>query len=183
MKYVRANSPLNLSCNRMYVHWREREHREIDILVEEDPASIAALRQFGLWKFYQCLLMRAQPRLLNALMDYWQPDVQVFMIQGKSLNPKTEDIYFLSILLRRGEPINLHTFPLGPFNIAEYIKMHCEVDTEKIGSHVPINKITNLSLKVILMLIGWITRSAVVNQASWKHMYCAMQCLDACIFY
>ena len=54
----------------MYVHWREREHKDIDVLVEEELAAIAALKQCGLWKFYQCPLMRAQPRLLNALVDY-----------------------------------------------------------------------------------------------------------------
>jgi hypothetical protein len=54
--------------NRMYVHWREREHEDIDILVEEDPTTIAALKQCGLWKFFQCPFMRAQPRLLNALV-------------------------------------------------------------------------------------------------------------------
>jgi hypothetical protein len=37
---ARANSPLNLSCDRMYVHWREREHEEINVLVNEDLAAI-----------------------------------------------------------------------------------------------------------------------------------------------
>jgi hypothetical protein len=54
----------------MYVHWREREHEEINILVDEDHAAIATLKQCRLWKFYLCLFMRAQPRLLNALVDY-----------------------------------------------------------------------------------------------------------------
>jgi len=54
----------------MYAHSREREHEEIDLLVDEDPAAITALKQCSLWKFYQCSFMRAQPRLLNALVDY-----------------------------------------------------------------------------------------------------------------
>jgi hypothetical protein len=83
------------------------------------------------------------------------------MIEGQSLTPMNEDIYFLTGLSRRGEPFNLHTFPPRPFNIADYIRMHCEADTEKVGSQVPINKITNLSLKVILFLIGWITGSKI----------------------
>jgi hypothetical protein len=33
---TRAN-PLQILCNRMYVHWWEREHEELDVLVEEDP--------------------------------------------------------------------------------------------------------------------------------------------------
>jgi hypothetical protein len=147
----------------MYVHWREREHKDIDILVNEDPSAISALKQYGLWKFFWCPFMRAQPRLLNTLVDYWHPDVEDFMIEGHSLNPMTEDINFLTNLLRRGEPINIHTFPPRPFNIADYIKMHCEASTEEVGSQVPINNITNLSLKVILFLIGYVTGFAALH--------------------
>jgi hypothetical protein len=82
-----------------------------------------------------------------------------FMLEGQSLTLTTKDIYFLTGLLRRGEPINLRTFPPGPFNIEDYIRMYCEVGTEKVGSQVPIHKIKSLSLRVILLLIGWITGS------------------------
>jgi hypothetical protein len=70
MRNGRANSPLNLSCNRMYVHSREREHDDIIVLIDEDPISIVTLKQCRLWNFYECAHMRAQPRLLNALVDY-----------------------------------------------------------------------------------------------------------------
>jgi hypothetical protein len=82
MNMQELTAPLNLSCNMMYVHWREREHEDTDILVDEDPVSISTLNQCGLWKFYWCPFMRAQPRLLNALVDYWHPDAEVFMIKG-----------------------------------------------------------------------------------------------------
>jgi len=88
------------------------------------------------------------------------------MLEWQSLNPMNKDIYFLTGISRRGEPVNLHTFSPGPVKIANYIGMHCEADTEKVGSHVPINKINNLSLKVIVLLIGWITGSATLHQAS-----------------
>jgi hypothetical protein len=101
------------------------------------------------------------------------------MIEGKSLTPTTEDIYFMTDLLRRGEPFNLRTFPPQPFNIEDYIKMYCEVDTEKVGSQVPIHKITGLTLRVILLLIGWITRSAALQHASRVHMNCVIQFQEA----
>ena len=74
MNMQELTPPLNLSCNRMYVHWREREH--------EDNVVVVALKQCGLWKFFQCPLMRAQPRILNSLVDYWHPDVEAFMLEG-----------------------------------------------------------------------------------------------------
>jgi hypothetical protein len=77
--------------------------------------------------------MRAQPRILNALVDYWNPDTEAFMLEGQSLTPMTEEIYFLTGLSRRGEPINFRTFPSGPLNIAELIGLHCEDGTDKMG--------------------------------------------------
>jgi hypothetical protein len=78
---ARVNSPFIYFC-RTYVHWREREHEDIDLLVSEDPIAIVVLLQCGLLKFFQCLFMKAQPRLLNALIDYWHPDVEAFMLKG-----------------------------------------------------------------------------------------------------
>jgi hypothetical protein len=87
-----------------------------------------------MWKFFQCTFMRAQLRLLNYLVEYWKPDVEVFMLEGQSLTPMTEDIYFFIDLSRRGEPINMRTFFPRPYNIEDYIKMYCEDGTEKVGS-------------------------------------------------
>jgi hypothetical protein len=166
----------------MYVHWRERGHEDIDFLVGEDPAATATLVQCGLLKFFQCPFMQAQPRLLNTLVDYWHPDVEAFMLEGQSLTPTTEDIYFLTGLSRRGEPVNFHTFPSGPHNIVELIGLHCEAGTNKMGTQVPINKISDLSLKVIVFLVGWITGFTTLHQASRAHMNCAVQCLNAQVF-
>ena len=82
-----------------------------------------------------------------------------------------EEIYFLTGLSRRGDPVKLRTFPPGPHNIEELIGLHCEDGTEKVGSHVPIHKINNLSLKVIVLLIGKITGSTALHQASQEHMH------------
>ena len=73
---------LKLSRDKMYVHWREREHEDIDILVDEDPTTMSALRKCGLWNFFWCPFMRVQPRLLNALVDYWHPNIEAFMLEG-----------------------------------------------------------------------------------------------------
>jgi hypothetical protein len=83
---------------------------------------------------------------MNALVDYWNPDAEAFMIEGQSLTLTTEDIYFWTSLLRKGEPVNLRTFPPGPFNIEDDIQMYCEVSTKKVGSQVSIHKITSLNL-------------------------------------
>jgi hypothetical protein len=110
--------------------------------------------------------MREQPRLLNALVDYGHPNIEAFILEGHSLTPRTEDIYFMTGLSRRGGLVNFHSFPPGSHNITEMIGLHCEVGTEKAGSQVTINKITKLSLKVIVLLIGQITGSVALHRAS-----------------
>jgi hypothetical protein len=36
--------------------------------------------------------MRAQPKMLNALVDYSHPDAKAFMLEGQSLTPTIEEI-------------------------------------------------------------------------------------------
>jgi hypothetical protein len=160
----------------MYVHWREREHEEVGEFVSEDLNVVATLMQCGLLKFFLCPFMWAQLRLLNALVDYWHPDVEDFMLEGQSLVPTIDDIYFLTGLSRRGEPVNFRMFPSMMHNIAELIALYCEAGTNCLSSQVPISKITNLSLQEILLLIGRITGSTALHQASCAQMNCVVQC-------
>jgi hypothetical protein len=77
--------PLPCCVGRMYVQWREREHEAANELVAADPNVMAVLTQCGLVKFFLCPFMRAQPRLLNALVDYWHPDAEAFHDRGEIL--------------------------------------------------------------------------------------------------
>jgi hypothetical protein len=54
----------------------------VNELVREDPNALATLMQCGLLKFFLCPFMQAQPRLLNALVDYWHPNTEGFMLEG-----------------------------------------------------------------------------------------------------
>jgi hypothetical protein len=56
------------------------------------------------------------------------------MLEGQSLTLTIEDIYLLTDLSRRGEQVNLITFPPGLYNIKDYIGMYCEASIEKVGS-------------------------------------------------
>jgi hypothetical protein len=97
--------------------------------------------------------------------------------------PTNEDIYFLTGLSRRGEPVNFRTFPSGPHNISELIGIYCEACTDRTSSQVSISKISDLALQAIVLLIGRITGSVALHQASRAQMNCAVQCLNAQFFY
>jgi hypothetical protein len=75
------NSPKFVNC-RMYAHWREREHEDIDFLVDEDPVVTTVLAQCGLLKLFQCSFMWAQPGMLNAFFNCWHLDAEVFILEG-----------------------------------------------------------------------------------------------------
>jgi hypothetical protein len=64
-----------------------------------------------LWhvNFFQVGGMRAQRRLLNLLIDYWNQNAEAFMLVGQSLTITVEYIYFITSLSRRGEVPNFQS--------------------------------------------------------------------------
>jgi hypothetical protein len=76
----------------MVLEWREREHEEVDVVVEKDLGAQMALKICGLYKFWELKGMRAQVRLLEMLVDYWDPDSESFNLDGKPLRIEVEDI-------------------------------------------------------------------------------------------
>jgi hypothetical protein len=138
----------------MVLEWREREHEEVDVAVERDPGAQMALKYVWLYKFWALKGMRAQVRLLQLLMDYWDPDSESFNLDGQPLRIEVEDIYFLTGLSRRGEVVNLKAQGAGSgMKIEEYIATHCIAGTEKVGSQLPIRAINNLSLKIVVLIL------------------------------
>ena len=78
----------------MVLEWREREHEEVDDVVERDLEAQMALKRCGLYKFWALIGMRSQVRLLQLLLDYWDLDSESFNLDGKPLRIEVEDIYF-----------------------------------------------------------------------------------------
>jgi hypothetical protein len=94
--------------------------------------------------------MRAQVRLLEILVGYWDPDSERFILDGQPLRIEVEDIYFLTSLSSRGEVVYLKSHGAGSgMNVEEYIEAHCVAGTPMVGSQVPIWVISNLSLNII----------------------------------
>jgi hypothetical protein len=58
----------------MVLEWREREHEEVDAVVDQDLVAQVTLKICGLYKFWDLKGMRAQVRLLEMLVGYWDPD-------------------------------------------------------------------------------------------------------------
>ena len=138
-KWVNYGLIIITICNflcRMVLEWREREHGEVEEVVRADLMAQQALRAFGLYKIWCLGGLRAKPRLLQMLVDYWDPDSESFHIDGMSLTIEVEDIYFITGLSRRGEVVNLRSRGElgGGLTIDDYIAVYCYPDIEKVGS-------------------------------------------------
>jgi hypothetical protein len=77
------------------LEWREREHEEVDVAVERDLGAQMALKICGLYKFWALKGMRARVRLLEMLVDYWDPDSESFNLDGKPLRIEVRIYTFL----------------------------------------------------------------------------------------
>ena len=123
-----------------------------------------ALRACGIYKFWCLGSLRAKPRLLHMLIDYWDPDSESFHIDGMSLTIEIEDIYFITGLSQQGEVVNLRSHgPSGGLTIDEYIAVYCFLDTKKVGSQIPTNSIQVLGLKAILLALSKIASLASLH--------------------
>ena len=91
----------------MVLEWREREHEMMDQEAFQIPPTIQALRNSGLFKFFCTSPMRANVRILEFLVSYWDHGLGMFNIQGETLELTVEDIYFITRLSHRGAPVNL----------------------------------------------------------------------------
>ena len=137
-----------------------------------------ALRACGLYKFWCLGNLRAKPRLLQMLVDYWDLDSESFQIDGMSLTIEVEDIYFITRLSRRGEVVNLRSRgPGGGLTIDEEIAVYCFLDMEKVGIQIPTKFIHVPGLKAILLALGRIAGLASLHQASRPLMLYEVKCM------
>jgi hypothetical protein len=148
----------------MVLEWREREHEEVDVAIERHVGAQLPLKICVIYKFWALKGMRAQVRLLQMLVNLWDPKTEAFNLNGKPLRIEVDDIYFLIGLSHRGEVVNLKSWrDGGGMNIEDYIATHCVASIDKVGSQLPIGVIENLSLKIIALVLTWISGSASLH--------------------
>jgi hypothetical protein len=138
----------------MVLEWRERENEEVNAIVERDAGAQLDFKRCGLYKFWALKGMRAQVRLLQMLVNYWDLEIGAFNLDGKSLMIEVDDIYFITGLSHRGEVVNLKSWgDGGGIPMEEYISTHCVAGKDKVGSQLPIKAINNLSLKIVVLVL------------------------------
>ena len=89
------------------VIWKEQEHEMENFQVVSDPATVEALQNCGLLKYFRVPGMKAYIHLLEYIIDMWDPKQQHFVFGTHALTIDIEDMYFLTGLSQRGIPIVL----------------------------------------------------------------------------
>ena len=162
---------------RMTISWREREHSAIDNEVMQDQLSLNILQNCGLLKFFKMPNMKSNVRLLEMLVNYWVPEEDCFIIDQMPIRIEVEDIYFITGLSRRGEPVDLHGKPLGGLTVEDYVHVYCVEGSKKVGTQISIKDLRDLHMKILLFTIGRVAGFASLHQASRTQMSIAMECL------
>jgi len=168
---------------KMVVEWKEREHDVVDAMALEDEACMDALRDYGLKKFFLTSYLRAQPELLQFIVDAWDIDDQVFRLRDQTLELDVSDMYFITGLSQRGaRPILTGSRPSGE-KMGEVMDRVCPgVQFGRNSAKVDIATVPDLVLRVILFTI---TRTAGVqapHEASKNHLLLVAECLNPTLF-
>ena len=78
------------------INWRERDLRTLRSKIRGDHGVRSALARYGVLKFLENPLMRASEPLLAWIVSYWDPDHEVFIVQGHRIEWTVQDLYFLT---------------------------------------------------------------------------------------
>ena len=112
------------------VIWKEREHEVLENQAANDPATIEALRNCGLLKYFRVPGMKAHIRLLEYIIGMWDLDQEHFVVGVHILPIEVEDIYFLTGLSMTGRLVVLYRAPGGEGSLDDIIDQHCSLGTE-----------------------------------------------------
>ena len=93
--------------------------------------------------------MRDGEPLLARIINYWDPDHEVFIVQGHQIELMVWDIYFLTGL----PPLRMvwNTQPILPLghNIIEFVERHCWPGLQFKGTRIPIGNFERLETRAV----------------------------------
>ena len=104
------------------VKWRERDLGALRTEIEADPGVRHALARFGVLKFLENPLMRAGEPLLAQIVSYWDPNHEVFIVQGHGIELTVQYLYFLTGPPPLGMVGNTQPVLLWGRNIMEFVE-------------------------------------------------------------
>ena len=112
------------------VIWKEREHEVPETQAVNDPATIEALQNYGILKYFRILGIKEHVWLLEYIINMWDPDQKYFVVGVHILPIEIEDIYFLAGLSMRRSLVVLFGAQGGEGSLDDIINQHCSLRSE-----------------------------------------------------
>ena len=109
------------------VIWKERQHELDDLQESNDPVTLRALHECGILKFFWIPGMRSYVWILEHMIRMWDSDQHDFVVGIHTLIIYVEDIYFLTVLSRRGRLVTLTGPQGGEGSLYDLIDDHCSI--------------------------------------------------------
>ena len=133
----------------------------------DNERVMEALRNCGLKKFFLTPCLRAQPELLQYLVNIWDENQEKFILRDQELEIDVSDVYIIAGIYWRGAaPILTGTQPYME-NMTMVIDKVCPGARKGSGSRkVDIQTIPYLTLRVVLHTITWTARSQAPHEAT-----------------
>ena len=144
----------------MVIEWKEREHSEEDEMAMGNEKCMNDLWNCGLKKFFLTPRLKAQPELLQYLINIWDEIEENFRLQDQVLELEVSDVYFITGLSRRG-PVPIMT-GTRPSSKKMLMVMERVCPGAQIGSgsgKVDIHTVPDLALRVVLHTITQVVGS------------------------
>ena len=76
----------------MVLEWRDSEHGYVEEVVKADLMAQQTLRACGIYQFWFVGSLSKKWRLLQLLVDDWDPDSETFQLDRMSLSIEAKDI-------------------------------------------------------------------------------------------
>ena len=121
-------------------------------------------------------------RLLEHILQMWNPEQQHFEVGAHILTVEVEDIYFLTVLLRWVSPISLTGSRGGDITTQELINCHCVPGTRTLGKKIPIKLVMDGPLHTVLFTMQRVVGSQGMHQASRAHMLYSIEAMVPTVF-
>ena len=126
--------------------------------------------------------MVSHEKLLEHILQMWNPEQQYFEVGAQILTIRVEDIYFLTGLLRWGAPISLTGSRGGDITTQELINRHCIPKTRTSGKKISIKAVVDGPLRTVLFTMQRVVGRQGVHQESRVHMLYAIEAMTPTIF-
>ena len=148
----------------------------------DDPATIEALLNYGLFKYFRVPRMKSYIRLLEYIINMWDPNEEHFVVRTHALTIDIKDIYFSVGLSWRGRPVVLSSARGGEASFDDLIDKYYSLGTQPQSRKLRIQQIVNLPLRKIVYTIGKVVETRSSRLTMMPHMLYSIECMAPTVF-